>query len=75
MLISYPRDIQRVLSNLVLQCLMWRPRQEWMTGAFSIATSHFLRTLLYMKFKLLSWSNKSNIRELDCFLSIYFSAV
>jgi hypothetical protein len=39
MLMSYPQDIQRVLSNLVLQCLMSKPRQEWMTGAFCIALS------------------------------------
>jgi hypothetical protein len=37
MLMLYQRDIQRVLSNLVLQCLMLKPRQEWMTGVFCIA--------------------------------------
>lgn len=61
MLISYPPDIQRVLSNLVLQCLMWKPRQEWMTGAFLHET------------ETLTWSYKLNISsELDCFLLFIF---
>jgi len=52
MLMSYPQDIQRVLSNLVLQCLMLKPRQEWMTGTFCIApsqntTRHLSQTLIW----------------------------